>query len=214
MPKTVVYLGPSLPLEDAKTYLPDAVFRPPVKRGDVAAAAAEGMEVMVIIDGVFFQNEAVAHKEILAALKAGVHVFGSSSMGALRACELEPFGMTGVGKIFEWYRDGKIIADDEVGLLYDPESGVALSDPMVNMRATFSKAKECGKITDAEEKTLLKTCKTIYYPERTFRRVIKEAEISVEKKASLPLWIKENAVDLKREDACECLALVRDTYGT
>ncbi|HJJ27287.1 MAG TPA: TfuA-like protein, partial [Methanocorpusculum sp.] len=167
MPKTVVYLGPSFPLEEAKTYLPDAVFRPPVKRGDVAAAAAEGMEVMVIIDGVFFQNEAVAHKEILAALKAGIHVFGSSSMGALRACELEPFGMTGVGKIFEWYRDGKIIADDEVGLLYDPESGAALSDPMVNMRATFAKAKECGKITDAEEKTLLKTCKSIYYPERT-----------------------------------------------
>ncbi|HJJ31719.1 MAG TPA: TfuA-related McrA-glycine thioamidation protein [Methanocorpusculum sp.] len=213
MPKTVVYLGPSLPVEEAKTYLPDAVFRPPVKRGDAAAAAAEGAEVLVIIDGVFFQNEAVAHKEILAALKSGIRVFGSSSMGALRACELEPFGMTGAGKIYEWYRDGKIIADDEVGLLYDPETGAALSDPMVNMRATFAKAEESGIITADEEKILVTACKNIYYPERTYRRVIKEADISAEKKAVLTSWIKENAVDQKREDARECLALVRDTYG-
>ncbi|HJJ39316.1 MAG TPA: TfuA-related McrA-glycine thioamidation protein [Methanocorpusculum sp.] len=213
MPKTVVYLGPSLPVEEAKTYLPDAVFRPPVKRGDVAIAAADGAEVIVIIDGVFFQNEAVAHKEILAALKSGIRVFGSSSMGALRACELEPFGMTGAGKIYEWYRDGKIIADDEVGLLYDPESGAALSDPMVNMRATFARAKEYSIITADEEKILLKACKNIYYPERTYRRVIKDADISAEKRTVLSSWIKENAVDQKREDARECLALVRDTYG-
>lgn len=213
MPKICVFTGPSIPPEEAKTFLPDAEFRPPVKRGDAAAAAADGAEVIVIIDGVFFQNEAVGHKEILGAIKSGVTFFGSSSMGALRAFEMEPFGMKGVGKIFEQYRSGKIIADDEVGLLYDPETGMALSDPMVNMRASFAKAADCGLLTADEEKSLLKTCKGIYYPDRTYRRVIKESSLADEKKTELLAWLKENAVDQKREDARACLTLVKETYG-
>ncbi|MDO5845603.1 MAG: TfuA-related McrA-glycine thioamidation protein [Methanocorpusculum sp.] len=213
MPRICVFIGPSLPPEEAKTFLPDAEFRPPVKRGDVAAAAAGGAEVIVIIDGVFFQNEAVGHKEILAAIQSGVKFFGSSSMGALRAFEMKPFGMTGVGKIYEQYASGKIIADDEVGLLYDPETGIALSDPMVNMRASFAAAEACGLLTADEEKALLKTCKGIYYPERTYRRVIKDAPIPDAKKAELSEWLKGHAVDQKREDARACLALVKETYG-
>ena len=210
MPKITVYLGPSLPLAEAKTYLPDAEYLPPVRRGDVTAAAARGTEVLVIIDGVFFQDEAVAHKEVLAALKQGITVYGSSSMGALRACELEPFGMIGVGEIFGWYQSGKIIADDEVGLLYDPETGVALSDPLVNMRASFAKAKEESVISADEEKQLLKSAKAIYYPDRTYRKVLKSAGLPAETAAALQTWLKTNAVDQKQEDARACLARVRD----
>ncbi len=211
MPNTIIFVGPSLTTEEVQLYLPSATIRPPVKRGDIATAVSEGFSVIVIIDGVFFQNESVAHKEILSALKSGVKCFGSSSMGALRAYEMEPFGMVGVGQIFEWYRSGKIIADDEVGLLYDPETGMALSDPMVNIRATFTSAVLSGMLTSDEETALLKTCKGIYYQERTYRRVIKESSLSEEKKASLLSWVKKNAVDQKHEDAKACLALVRDT---
>ena len=211
MPSTVIFIGPSLSRGEVLEYLPDAEIRPPVKRGDVSQAVSEGFSTIVIVDGVFFQSESVAHKEILAALKAGVKCFGSSSMGALRAFEMEPFGMVGAGKIFEWYRSGKIIADDEVGLLYDPETGVALSDPMVNIRATFASAVSSGVISAEEEASLLKTCKGIYYQERTYRRVIKESSLPEEKKASLILWVKKNAIDQKREDAKACLALVRDS---
>ncbi len=211
MPKIVVFIGPSLPREEAAAILPQAEFLPPVRRGDVTRAAADGAEVIVIIDGVFFQNEAVAHKEILAPLRAGVRFFGASSMGALRAFEMEPFGMTGVGKIFESYRSGKIIADDEVGLLYDPESGAALSDPMVNMRASFARAAASKIISPEDETALLKTCKGIYYPDRTYRRVIKESTIPDEKKTELLFWLKTNAVDQKREDAIACLNLVRES---
>ena len=51
-----------------------------------------------IIDGVFLDVASVWHREILWALSQGVHVFGAASMGALRAAELDGFGMRGVGR--------------------------------------------------------------------------------------------------------------------
>ncbi len=203
----VVFIGPSLDLATAGSILPDAVFLPPVKRG--AAAATENADVMVIIDGVFFQNEAVGHRELLGVMKSGVKVYGSSSMGALRASEIDTLGMIGVGKIYHQYKSGEIIADDEVGLVYDTETGMALSEPMVNMRASFSKALEKSVITKEEEASLLKACKAIYYPDRTYRRVIRDADIAADTKERLLSWIKDNAVDQKRLDAIECLNVVR-----
>ena len=41
-------------------------------------------------------------------------------MGALRAAELHPFGMVGIGQVYEWYRDGTIDADDEVAVAHGP----------------------------------------------------------------------------------------------
>lgn len=210
MRNAVIYIGPSLDLNSAKEILPEACYLPPVKRGDVAEAVAGGAEVIVIIDGVFFQNEAVAHREILHALKSGVEVYGSSSMGALRASELDTLGMKGVGVIYEQYKSGKIIADDEVGLVYDEETGISLSDPMVNMRASFSKACISGVIDSADEAELLRTCKEIYYPNRTYKKVVKDSNISEEKKSALSRWLSANAVDQKRLDAVLCLQTVRD----
>lgn len=204
----VVFIGPSLDQASARSILPDAVYLPPVKRGD-ASSAAENADIMVIIDGVFFQDEAVGHREILGVIRSGVKVFGSSSMGALRASELDTLGMTGVGAIYRQYKSGEIIADDEVGLVYDAESGIALSEPMVNIRASFSKAGREGIITKEEERALLLACKKIYYPDRTYRRVIKDAAVGDETKTRLSSWLKEHAVDQKRLDAIECLNTVR-----
>jgi hypothetical protein len=206
----VVFIGPSLPLEKAKQILPDAKYLPPAKRGDLTDAVKAGVKTIVLIDGVFFQDCAVGHREILAALRRGVLVYGSSSMGALRASEMDTLGMIGVGAIYRWYRDRIIISDDEVGLVYDPETHVALSEPMVNIRATFAKAHAFGIIDDIEEKELLRACKAIYYPDRTYHRVIRDAEISTEHKLSLAAWIKINAVDQKWLDAVSCLITVRD----
>ena len=36
----------------------------------------------------------------------GIHVFGAASIGALRAAELDAFGMRGIGRIYEDFRDG------------------------------------------------------------------------------------------------------------
>src|SRR4051794_1463402 len=106
MTSTHVFLGPSLSWNEARNVLPNATFLPPAKAGDVYLAVKDGAMVIGIIDGFFEQVPAVWHKEVLYALSKGVHVFGAASMGALRAAELHPFGMIGVGRIFEAYRDG------------------------------------------------------------------------------------------------------------
>ena len=69
---------------------------------------------------VFEGAPSVWHHELLAALDAGVAVYGGASMGALRAAELWPLGVVGVGTVFGWYRDGVLDDDDEVALYHAP----------------------------------------------------------------------------------------------
>ena len=85
---------------------PGVTCAPPAAQGDVYRAALSRPVAIGLVDGYFERVPAVWHKEILWALSQGIHVFGSASMGALRAAELAPFGMVGVGAIFEAYRDG------------------------------------------------------------------------------------------------------------
>ena len=120
-----------------------------MRQGELYAAACGSPRAIGVIDGYFDGQPAVLHKEILWALTRGIAVFGASSMGALRAAELHPFGMRGVGRIFEAYRDGELTDDDEVALIHGPpETGyVRLSEPMVNIRATLEKA-VAGRLID------------------------------------------------------------------
>ena len=114
MRDTVVFLGPTLAREDAERIL-DADYLPPICRGDLAKLP-EHVRYVGIVDGEFYQSLSVSPKEVLKLLRRGVTVFGSSSMGALRAAETWKLGMIGVGKIFAMYRDGILDADDEVAL--------------------------------------------------------------------------------------------------
>lgn len=210
MPNVVVFIGPSLPPEEARVILPDAEYLPPAKRGDLTRAADAGAEVIVLIDGVFFQDRAVGHREILQTVRSGVKVFGSSSMGALRASEMDTLGMIGVGEIYRWYKDGVVIADDEVGLVYDPETHAALSEPMVNIRATLAAAAAVGVIDAGECGELLRACKALYYPDRTYRRVIRDAAVPDAQKTRLLAWLRTGAVDQKRLDAVACLRAAKE----
>ncbi len=112
----MVFLGPSLDIETARGEL-DAIYLPPVV-GDVYRAATRQPDAIGIIDGRFQDVPAVWHKEILWALNQGIPVYGSSSMGALRAAELDSFGMVGIGAIYRAYRDGVLEDDDEVAVAH------------------------------------------------------------------------------------------------
>ena len=109
----VVFLGPSLSVDEARCALP-ARYLGPARCGDVLRARRLHPRAIAIVDGLFARTAAIWHKEILLALDDGISVFGASSMGALRAAELLPFGMVGVGRIFEAYRDGR--TDDSAAL--------------------------------------------------------------------------------------------------
>ncbi|MGE5832246.1 MAG: TfuA-related McrA-glycine thioamidation protein [Methanomicrobiales archaeon] len=211
MRSAVVFLGPSLERGAARRIL-DADYRPPAARGDITRAAGEGARVIGLIDGVFFQESSVGHREILAAIKAGVRVVGASSMGALRASELHTLGMEGVGEVFRMYRDGILVSDDEVALAFDPESCTALSEPLVNIRATVARALDEGTIDRAAGEALLAAAVSLYYPDRTYPRVIGKAQGSVDpvSLARFSRWVETGAVDLKRMDAMRALERIRE----
>lgn len=210
----VVFLGPSLDRAAARRIL-EAEYRPPAARGDITRAAGEGAPVIGLIDGVFFQESSVGHREILAALSAGVRVVGASSMGALRAAELHTLGMEGVGEVYRMYRDGILVSDDEVALAFDPESGIALSEPLVNIRATLDRAEAEGVIDDAAAHALLSAARALYYPDRTYPRLVREAKGSADPEAlaRFARWVEKGAVDLKRADAVQVLERIRDILG-
>ncbi|MCW3132916.1 MAG: TfuA-related McrA-glycine thioamidation protein [Methanophagales archaeon] len=208
--KVVVFVGPSLEPETAKNIL-DAEYRPPASRGDIFKAVREGAKIIGLIDGVFFQACAIAHREILYALEKGVKVIGASSMGALRASELDLFGMEGVGEIYELYRKGELVSDDEVALIFEPESFKPLSEPMVNMRYNLGLAEERGIINGEEKEKILSIAKSLYYPERDYERILTLAGGEVEKEVleRLKKFLTEERRDLKQEDAIEALRRIK-----
>jgi len=211
MQDAVVFLGPSLDLRAPRAIL-SADYRPPAARGDLTRAVADGARVIGLIDGVFFQESSVGHREILAALSAGVRVVGASSMGALRAAELHTLGMEGVGEVYRMYRDGILVSDDEVALAFDPGSLVALSEPLVNIRATLRRAESEGIIDHASGEALLSGALSLYYPHRTYPRLVREAAGGgdPESLARFGRWVEKGAVDLKREDAILAIRRIRD----
>jgi TfuA protein len=210
MLKIIVFLGPSLDLGSAEKIL-SAEYRPPAKRGDLIAAAREGAVIIGLIDGVFHQESAVAHREILAAVKGGIRVVGSSSMGALRAAEMDTLGMVGIGKIYQMYKSGELISDDEVALVFDPETGFSLSEPLINIRFTLKEGERQGIITASEHLTLLATAQSAFYPQRTYARIVSLAgtAITPETRERFLSWVKLHSCDQKRVDAIAALEYIR-----
>jgi hypothetical protein len=45
--------------------------------------------------------------------------------------------MIGVGDIFRMFRSGDLDSDDEVAVIINPETFEAISEPLVNIRATI-----------------------------------------------------------------------------
>ncbi|WP_438042160.1 TfuA-related McrA-glycine thioamidation protein [Sorangium sp. So ce128] len=204
----VVFIGPSLPVDDARRVL-EADYRPPIRRGDIDALMKAPPRLIGVIDGKFFQSFAISPKELLTALDAGVKVFGSSSMGALRAVELHPYGMIGVGRIFEMYHTEVLTAEDEVALVYDADSGRATSVPLVNIRIALEGAVREQVIRAETERTLLRLIQAVYFPDRTYPMMLRLAEGKVPEGERLALadYIKTRAPDAKRDDA---LLLLRE----
>ncbi|WP_437868432.1 TfuA-related McrA-glycine thioamidation protein [Sorangium sp. So ce363] len=204
----VIFIGPSLAVDDARRVL-EADYRPPIRRGDIDALMKAPPRLIGVIDGKFFQSFAISPKELLTALDAGVKVFGSSSMGALRAVELHPYGMIGVGRIFEMYHTEVLTAEDEVALVYDADSGRATSVPLVNIRIALEGAVREQVIRADTERTLLRLIQAVYFPDRTYPMMLSLAEGKVPEGERLALadYIKTRAPDAKRDDA---LLLLRE----
>ena len=72
----VIFAGPSLP-PALRPDDPALEWRPPVRQGELYAAALSRPAIIGIVDGYFEVTPTVWHKEILWAMAQGIHVYGA-----------------------------------------------------------------------------------------------------------------------------------------
>ena len=211
--RVVVFAGPSLPPQLRPQDETLWEWRPPVRQGDVYRAALSHPVAIGVVDGYFDSVPTAWHKEFLWAMAEGIHVFGAASIGALRAVELEAFGMRGVGRIFRELRDAPWQDFDEVAVLHGPEeAGYPATAAMVNMRATFDAAVREGVLTAELAARLTDVAKALFYQTRTYEAVLDSAYACGCPAADLRRfadWLPSGRIDQKRIDAEAMLDAIR-----
>jgi len=204
----VVFTGPTISQAQAANYL-NATYLPPAQQGDVYLACLDAPQAIVIIDGYFERVPAIWHKEILYAMARGIHVYGCSSMGALRAAELDVFGMEGFGQVYHDFKQGKLEDDDEVALVHAPKElgHQGISEPMVNIRATLETAQQSGLLSELERHTLIDKLKLLWYPKRSYAQLLTQAALILDeqKLQQLTAHVKTASVNIKQRDAIALL---------
>lgn len=209
----VVFAGPSLPPR-ARPAHPAFDWRPPVRQGDVYRVALGRPAAIGIVDGYFEFTPTVWHKEILWAMARGIRVFGAASVGALRAAELDAFGMHGIGRIYESFRSGALQDDDEVAVLHGPEElgYPPVTEAMVNIRATLAAAQRDGIVEATLAAELAGMAKSLFYKDRTYPAIFEAVAAGgadMVALAALREWLGEARIDQKRLDATAMVEAMR-----
>src|ERR1700712_3931458 len=205
----IIFAGPTL----HGAHLPassEYELRAPARQGDFVRAIDEGATVIGLIDGIYEYVPSIWHKEILFGLAKGVHIFGAASMGALRAAECAAFGMIGIGKIYEGYASGELEDDADVAQAHGPaELGfLPLNEPLVNVRATLDRCRLLSQITNAEGDLLLAAAENIFFKERTYKRIVRQAIADAERATEVLAIVRDHAVNQKLEDALLLIEMV------
>ncbi|MGW1675207.1 TfuA-like protein [Streptomyces sp. NPDC002324] len=204
-----VYSGPTITPAEVTALCPQAVHHPPIQHGDLITLAPTPDDIVVIIDGLFHGAAPIRHKEILSVLADGVTVVGASSMGALRAAELHPYGMHGIGEIYQAYRDGRITADDAVTVQHTPD-GQPLGEPLVNLLHTLNTASAAGTISAADAERLSTLARSLHYSRRSWTAVRRAARHDPHLAAAVDAVTdryacRSRSADLKHRDAVAAL---------
>lgn len=210
MQGSFVFLGPSLAHAEAARSFTGTIL-PPAGRGDVPALFADGAvpEAIGLVDGTFLHGLAVTPKEVMTALAAGTRLYGASSMGALRAVECAPYGMVGVGKVYDLYRTGVTDADDEVAITFDPDTLRPTSEPHVNVRFAMADAVARRLLEERTAQAVLVAAKELFFPYRTYANVARAVRdrISRQEHERLLAYLADpTRPDQKRLDALALLA--------
>jgi TfuA protein len=205
-------------LEKAKAIL-DADYKPPAKKGDLLAllGLSDTKRVIGLIDGLFLQDYPPTPIEVYSILvRKNLTVVGGASLGALRAVELEKFGMIGIGKVFELFKNGIIDADDEVAVTFDQTNHKVQSEAMIDIRFNLFIAQR-KRIIDADTKrALAKVAKDTYFPFRNYESIIDESikrfQIFEEQLEAFRNYIRKNKDSLKERDAIRTISYIKCIY--
>ncbi len=133
-------------------------------------------------------------------------------MGALRAAELESFGMVGIGEVFKAFQAGAmppfegLSDDDEVAVIHGPaESGyIAVTDAMINIRHTVKAALTASVIDKQTAAILLEVAKTLHFSKRTYTQImdhVRSQEDCIDALERLKAWLPTGKVNQKSKDA-------------
>lgn len=201
-----VFAGPTISGTEIASLAPVERL-PPAALGDVLRAVEDGYAALLLVDGYFHSVPSVQHKELLYAISRGVAVLGCSSMGALRAAELQGTPMVGVGEIFRAFRDGILTDDDEVAVAHaQEEDGYrAMSTPMVAIREGLDRAARDGVLDRCAARQLTALAKARFYADRHWSQVYSDAAgIGIDYLA-LRDYVEATEPDPKRRDAVEAL---------
>jgi hypothetical protein len=209
--RVVVTAGPTITAADVRQLLPAAEVVAPIAFGHTYSYRLRAGDTLLIIDGLLLQAPAVRHKELLELIGQGVRVAGCSSMGALRAAELAPFGMLGFGEIFDGYRSGILQADDEVALVHgEAEDGYpVMVDALVNLRATVTAAAGGGLITAEQATRIVNVASGLPFTHRGWQQVLSAAGVPAGQVGALAHQLRRARVDAKRRDAVTALTELR-----
>jgi TfuA protein len=227
MSKPIIFVGPSLSLQKARKIF-DADYRGPAKKGDLLVLSASSLislknqpnaiNFVGLIDGLFLQDYPPTPIEVFQLLSnKNFRVVGGASIGALRAVELEKFGMVGIGKVFELFKNGITNADDEVAVTFDLGDGVSIqSEAMIDIRFNLFIAHKKNIITKRTKHIIAKTAKSIYFPYRNYSNIIEETrtkypELSRELD-SFSSYINHHRLSLKEIDAIKVIKYIKVAY--
>jgi hypothetical protein len=202
-----VFLGPTLPQAKART-MAAAMYHGPAAMGDITQIVTKGAEAIILVDGIFERGPSVWHKEILWALSRGVAVIGCSSMGALRAAELDCYGMFGCGQVYEAYASGDVTDDDEVAVTHAPAEldWQPLTDAMIDIRHRIKRAEVNGLLTSDQANAVVTLAKNTFFKERSLKSAVAETVRDNSLSHTILAWIFSNTSSLKQQD-CEALLL-------
>ena len=215
MKKPIIFLGPSLSHEKARKIF-QADFRGPAKKGDLLRVSGDidDSTIVCLVDALFLQDYPPSPIEVYQLmLNKNIKLYGAASLGALRAVELEKFGMIGMGKIFELYKKGKLTADDEVAVTFVEGEHQLQSEAMIDIRFNLFLAHRMGIINEITKKTIAKVAKNIYFPYRNYTDILDQTEkqypaVSKDLK-SFRTYIIKNRQSLKERDTIKLINYVK-----
>jgi hypothetical protein len=169
--RVIAFVGPSRPAQDPSPERQPIEWRGPAARGDLDALDAAPADVVALIDGVMITGHSPSPTECFRLISRGVRLFGSSSVGALRAVELRNLGMTGYGWIYRRVLDRTITYDDELVSNLDPRTYEAKSVFLANVRFGLHAAIDTGMLHPEAADAAVHALRAIPVAERGHRAV-------------------------------------------
>lgn len=200
-----IYVGPTLHGVDSNSIHLDSsiLICPPVKRGDIDELVSRAKPgVIAIVDGTFHAYPAVGHAELLRAIRNGWKVWGLSSMGAIRACEMSRYGLTGFGVTFRHFEENNEFSDDEVTLVHQSEPPYTpLSEPLIHIRFFLNYLVSENYISHIESGKTIKIMKEMWYGHRTLTLLEKTLNSIISEKPEFKMLLSNfERFQIKKQD--------------